>query len=127
MTIAYWCVLTAMMLPYVFIVIAKAGAENMNNRTPQIALENLQGWQKRAYWAQKNAFEAFPPFAAAVIIAHQLQVPRDLLDPIAVGFILCRVLHGVFYITDKPSLRSLAWLGGILCVISLFMLSSRLG
>ena len=44
-----------------------------DNRAPRAGIEQLTPRQQRAYWAHLNAFEAFPPFAAAVIIP-----PRSL-------------------------------------------------
>ncbi|MBT4963646.1 MAG: hypothetical protein HOI53_03795 [Francisellaceae bacterium] len=124
MTYAYWCVLIAIIMPYVFTITAKAGARNFDNNNPRAFLENLQGWRRRAHWAQQNAFEAFAPFGVAVIIAHQHLVAQDLLNKIAISFVICRLLHGIFYISDKSCLRSLSWLGGMICVVSLFILSS---
>ena len=62
MTCALWCVLAAMFLPYLWVGFAKSGG--FDNAAPRETLEHLEGWRKRADWAQKNAFEAFPPFAA---------------------------------------------------------------
>ena len=121
MTIAYWCVFFAFILPYVFTVAAKAKADNFDNRTPRVMMSNLSGWRQRAHWAQLNSFEAFPPFAASVIIAHLTEVPQTALNQLAIGFIIFRALYGMFYIMDKPGLRSLAWFGGIACVAALFV------
>lgn len=121
MSVAYWCVFIAFILPYVFTVTAKAGAENFDNRAPRVMLSHLTGWRQRAHWTQLNSFEAFPPFAASVIIAHLMEVPQTALNQLAIGFIIFRILYGIFYITDKPGLRSLAWFGGFLCVCGLFV------
>ncbi|MFS8136636.1 MAG: MAPEG family protein, partial [Thermomonas sp.] len=75
MSIAYWCILIAAALPYLWVSLAKAGGERYNNSDPR-------GWQakqenprsKRAYAAQLNAFEAFPAFAASVLMAQFAQV-----------------------------------------------------
>ena len=122
MSIANWCIFIAMWLPYVFTIIAKAGAPGMNNREPRQALAKLEGWRKRANWAQMNAFEAFAPFATAVIVA-QLKVGtvQANIDNLAIAFIFCRTLHGAFYIVNWSALRSLAWFGGIACVVAIFL------
>ena len=77
--------------------------------------------QQRAYWAQLNAFEAFPLFAAAVIIAHLARAPQTWVDGLAVAFIAFRIIYTLAYIYDKPLVRSLVWTGGLLCVIGLFV------
>jgi uncharacterized MAPEG superfamily protein len=67
-----------------------------------------------------NAFEAFPLFAAAVIVAHLTQAEQSLIDRLAVAFVLCRAGYTLAYIYDRPTLRSLFWTGGLACVIGLF-------
>lgn len=124
MTIAYWCVLVAGLLPYVFTVLAKAGP-GYTNRRPREYLEAVLGWRKRAHYVQVNSFEAFPFFAAGVIIAQRTFVHQTTLDILALVFILSRILYGVFYITDKPTPRSLVWFVGFCCCIGLFLVSAR--
>lgn len=123
MTIAYWCVLAAALLPYVFTLVAKSGAR-YNNHAPREFLEKREGYHKRAHWVQLNSFEAFPPFAAAVIIASLAEAAQNSIDMLAIAFIICRVLYGIAYVTDKPSLRSLIWMAGLACVIGLFAISA---
>ena len=123
MTTAYSCVFVAFLLPYFWIVAAKFKAPGMNNQAPRAALAKLEGWQQRAYWAHQNGFEAFPPFAAAVIIAHQLQMAQNTLDTVAIVFVLCRMLHAMFYIANWSALRSLVWFVGFGCVIGIFVVA----
>ena len=122
MSLAYWCILIAALLPYPIVVLAKAG-NTYDNRAPREQLSQAQGYKKRANWAQLNAFEAFPPFAASVIIAQQLHAAQPTIDNLALTFIAMRVLHAVFYVADKPILRSLVWAGGFSCVIGLFLIA----
>ena len=122
MTFAYWCVVLAMFLPLVWVGIAKANAPGYDNDRPREWLEHLRGKAQRANWAQQNAYEAFPPFAAAVIIANLTGNDLFTIDILAGVFILCRVAHGVFYIGDKSMLRSLVWLGGFGCTVALFLI-----
>ena len=124
MSIADGCILVAAILPYLWVIVAKAG-KNYNNAAPRPQLEQSTGYRKRAYWAQLNAFEAFPPFAAAVIVAQLQHVAPLTLDKIALGFIGVRILHGIFYLLDWAALRSLAWLSGFLLIISLFVLAAN--
>jgi uncharacterized MAPEG superfamily protein len=120
MTTAYWCILAAAILPLLWAGASKSRSA-YDNRAPRAYLANLEGWRQRANWAQQNAWEAFAPFAAAVIIAHVRGVPQTTIDGIALAFIGARVLHGLLYITDRPTLRSLAWLAGFACVVALFL------
>lgn len=122
MTIAYWCVLAAAMLPFLFTGIAKFSGPGFSNRRPRDFQTGLTGFRQRAHWAHLNSLEAFPPFAAAVIIAHQLAADRAWLDGLALAFIALRLVYGALYIADKPTLRSLAWLGALLCWVWMFVL-----
>jgi uncharacterized MAPEG superfamily protein len=121
MTIAYWCVLIAAYLPILWTAIAKSGHFGRQaNHTPRDYLENLSGWRKRAHWAQLNGFEAFPPFAAAVIIAQVRHLPQLQVDRLSVAFVILRLMHGALYVTGQASLRSVVWFASVACVVALF-------
>lgn len=124
MTIAYWCVLAAIMTPYIWSIVAKQSAPKFDNSKPREWLGNLDGRGARANWAQQNNFEALPGFIAAVIIAHLAQAPQFWIDLLALNFVVLRVFYGVLYIADKPSLRSLVWILAIACVVGLFVISA---
>lgn len=123
MSIAYWCVLAAAAFPYIFTLLAKSSGR-YNNFAPREFLDKQEGYHKRAHWVQLNSFEAFPAFAAAIIIAHLQQVSQNTIDLLAVIFIVARVLYGITYVTNKATMRSLVWGIGFACVIALFVLSS---
>ena len=122
MTIAYWCVVFAIFLPLIWVGIAKANGTGYDNSKPREWLAKQQGKAQRANWAQQNAYEAFPPFAAGVIIAHLTGTPQNVIDTLAVRFIVARIAHGMLYINDKHMLRSLVWLVGFGATIALFLL-----
>jgi uncharacterized MAPEG superfamily protein len=121
MTIAYWCVVFAIFLPLIWVGIAKANGTGYDNSKPREWLARQQGRAQRANWAQQNAYEAFPPFAAGVIIAHLTNTPQNVIDTLAVIFIVARIAHGILYINDKHMLRSLVWLVGFGATIALFL------
>ena len=121
MTIAFWCVLVAGFLPYFGTLTAKIGGDSFDNRNPRDWLDAQSGFRKRANAAQHNSFEAFPFFAAAVIIAHVAGAPQGRIDLFAVVFILARLFYIAFYLADKATLRSLAWFVGIGSVVALFL------
>jgi uncharacterized MAPEG superfamily protein len=121
MTTAYWCVLIAALLPILWAGAAKAGARGYNNARPREYLGALSGWPSRANFAQQNSHEAFPPFAAGVIIAHLCNAPQPTVDALALTFIAARVVYGFCYVADLAGLRSLVWLLGFACVAGLFV------
>lgn len=120
MTIAYCCILIAALLPYVWTVVAKSSAPRFDNRDPRGWLARQENPRvHRANSAQLNAFEAFAPFAAGVLMAQLAGVDPQRIAWLAVAFVVFRVLHGVLYITGTHLLRSLVWFGGIACVVAL--------
>ena len=123
MTIALWCVLAGMFTPIFATASAKLG-RRFDNRHPREDLAALRGWRARANAAQLNGFEAFPPFAAAVIIATMQHAPQARLDALAVAWVLLRLVYLGFYVADLAVLRSLTWVAGIACVVAMFVLSA---
>ena len=121
MTIAYWCILIAALLPYAWAFVAK--------RSPRYDNRDPRGWlakqdnprMQRANSAHLNAFEAFAPFAAGVLMAQFAGVEARSITLLALVFVACRILHGVFYISNVHVLRSLCWLGGFACVLWLMV------
>ena len=120
LSVAYWCVLIAALMPYAWTAIAKASGERYNNRDPRAWLARQDNPRvHRANAAQLNAFEAFAPFAAGVVLAQLAGVDAGRIAVPALAFVAFRVLHGVFYIANQHGMRSLAWFGGFACVLLL--------
>src|SRR5258708_13651230 len=84
MTIAYWMLIAAVMMPYLTIALAKS-AGGVDNRAPRPSLESLSGWRQRADWAHRNHFEAFPAFAAAVFVAELTHAPQSRIDQLGIS------------------------------------------
>ncbi len=121
MSIAYWCVLIAAVLPYLWVTFAKTGP-NYDNRDPRAWMAKQDNPRAhRAYNAQLNSYEAFAPFAAGVLMAQFAGVDLQRITWLAVAFVVFRVLHGIFYIANVHAMRSLAWFGGYGCVIALMV------
>jgi uncharacterized MAPEG superfamily protein len=118
MTIAFWCVLVAALLPYVPVSLA---SRFLDPKTPRKGVANLEGLPARAYAAHLNAFEAFPPFAAAVIISHVVEGASGLVNGLAVLFIVARLAHMGFYLSDRQPLRSASFTVGLIVVIVIFV------
>jgi uncharacterized MAPEG superfamily protein len=127
MTLAYWMLLVAIVLPYAFTGFAKfqGGFGPKENHNPREFLANLDGARKRAHWAQLNSFEVTPPFAAALIVAHQIgAAAQGTIDALAIAFVVSRVLYGICYIADWASVRSLVWFAGMIAIVALFIVSA---
>jgi len=122
MTIAYYCVIVAILLPTLTVGLAKFSSRFLpkDNHNPREFLAKLTGWRQRAVWAQENTFESIPAFMAAVIIAHQIGGDQQTIDTLAVSYIVLRIIYNVLYIADKALLRTLVWTAALACVLGLF-------
>jgi uncharacterized MAPEG superfamily protein len=120
MSLAYWCVLIAGVLPVLTVSLAKWGVRDYDNAAPRAWMDKLSGHRRRADYAHRNHFEAFPFFAAAVLVAEQLHGAQAAINALALAFIVIRIVYTVLYLRNLPTLRSGAWLLGYLCVLALF-------
>lgn len=121
MPLAYWCVLIAALLPIVWVSYSKMGVQS-DNQYPREEYEDLPPAKRRAYAAHQNAYENFPFFAAAVIIALTMGAPASTVGTLALLYIAVRIAHGVLYIMNKSTLRSAAYGVGLLLNIAIFVL-----
>ncbi len=122
MTTAYWCVLVAGLMPFLFTGIAKVSGRGFDNRDPRSWQARLSGMPQRAHAAHLNSFEALPLFAAAVIIAHLGGAEQARIDGLALAFIALRLGFGVCYLADWATLRSLVWVAALGCCVGLFFI-----
>jgi uncharacterized MAPEG superfamily protein len=122
MHFSYWMVLAAALMPYLTVGGAK-GQKGYDNNRPRSYMARLEGWRARANWAHQNHFEAFPAFAAAIIIAQLKGTPQHVIDLLAGIFILARIAYTAAYLGNQASLRSLIWFLGMVCTIALFVVS----
>ena len=116
LTVAYWSVLVAALLPFVCAGLAKWGAFSKprreggyDNHEPRAWMARQGGWRARANAAQANSFEALPFYMGAVIIAHQLGAYQTRLDVLAFLYIVLRLMYILLYVADLPTPRSLVW------------------
>ena len=120
MIIAYACLLFMGLFPYVAAGIAKKGFEGYDNSMPRQWLAMQTGFRARANAAQANLFESLPLFFAAVIIAQIANAPQVRIDLLALGFVAARIAYLVCYLANWPTARSIVWLLGLICVVTLF-------
>ncbi|MEI7532502.1 MAG: MAPEG family protein [Betaproteobacteria bacterium] len=121
---ALWCVLIAGLLPYLGTMFAKWGFKRFDNNDPRAWLASQTGFRARGNAAQANSFEAFPLFAAGVIVAMMLHGNPRYIDLIASVFVLARIFFIICYVTNKASLRSLFWMIGISSSVALFIVAA---
>lgn len=99
--------------------------DNHNPRAQQAA---LTGMGSRVVAAQKNAWEALLVFAVVTLIAVASQVDLDSLKVPAYLFLVARILHPIFYVTNLAMPRSLAFaIGWFSCVYIFWQAYSAFG
>ncbi|RZL66473.1 MAG: glutathione metabolism protein [Variovorax sp.] len=110
LSLAYWCVLIAALLPYFAAWVGKAGSFGpRDNVQPRDWSNQQSGWRARALAAQANGFEGLPFFIGAVVIAHQLGAAQGVLDALAASYVLLRIVYTVLYIRGMGTARSAVW------------------
>lgn len=129
MTIPFWCLFVAVLLPYVWFSFAapfKAAqfGKALDTHTPRLQDPALLGRAARAQGAHQNSLEALTYFGPAVIVAHLTQANTSWSARLAILFIVCRVIHGVVYLSDRPPVRTLFFALGLFASIGLFILAA---
>jgi uncharacterized MAPEG superfamily protein len=120
-TIADLCLLAAFMLTHVSVTPAKLdGRRDYDNANPRNPGFYTPGLRARALGAHQNGFEAFPFFAAAVILAEMRAAPQATVNALAVAFIVVRIVYVLMYLTNRPSARSAVWAIGLVCNLAIF-------
>jgi uncharacterized MAPEG superfamily protein len=123
MTIADYCLFVAAILPILTIGIAKYSArrtyDNANPRNPEFYRHPFRA---RVLGAHSNGLEAFPFFAAAVLLAEFRHVPQVRLDELALAFVALRIVYVGVYLSNLASARSIVWALALACNIWIFFL-----
>ncbi|MCU0925154.1 MAG: MAPEG family protein [Hydrogenophaga sp.] len=129
LTVAYWSLLVAALLPIACASLAKWGMlgkprreGGYDNHNPRDWLARQGDWRARANAAQANSFEALPLFMAAVIVAHQVGANQMRLDLLAFLFVVLRVVYVMLYVADLATARSLIWTLALVVNIALFFI-----
>lgn len=120
MTLASTCIAIAAILPIVCAGLSKWGLRGYDNRDPRGWAQALTGHRKRANAAQANSWEAFPVFAAGVLVAQQAGAAQATVDTMATAFIVARIAYIALYIADLAALRSVVWIVGFALSLGLY-------
>jgi uncharacterized MAPEG superfamily protein len=121
MTIAELCLLACVILTIASVMPAKIiGRREYDNGNPRDPRFYTQGKRARALGAHLNGFEAFPFFAASVILAEMRGVPQPTVNALAVAFVAVRIVYVLLYLGDRPTLRSAVWSIGFVCNLAIF-------
>ena len=72
-----------------------------------------------------NAWEALIIYAPCVLFAHFAAPESTLAPKLSLVWLGFRVLHPVFYIADKPPVRSLCFAVALLAAFALFLVGGH--
>ncbi len=126
MSVVLWCLVVAVVIPYVlagvggYLRVKQFGT--LDNRNPREQAQQATGAAARAVAAQQNAWEALAVFTAAVVSAFVTEANPATASTLALAWVGFRVLHAAFYLADLATLRSLVFIGGMVCAIWLLVL-----
>jgi uncharacterized MAPEG superfamily protein len=106
---------------------AKEG-RGYDNKDPRAQQARLEGWGRRANSAHLNAFEAFPPFAAGVMLCSGVMLCYVThtnpmwTTALAVTHAAARLVYPMLYIAGIDKLRSLVWMAGFVASFGLLVM-----
>src|ERR1700742_2863845 len=128
MTAAEWCVFGTLLLYLLTIASIKwIGFRRFDNAKPRAPGFYEDPIASRALGAHQNGIEAFPFFAFAVLLAEFRAAPQNLINELAVLFLIVLSAYVFPYLGDRPTLRSILWNVGFLINVGIFFLPAVRG
>ena len=123
MTVAEFCIFGVVAIYLLTIAPVKwIGFRHFDNSKPRDPAFYEDAIRARALGAHQNGIEAFPFFAAAVLLAEFRAAPQYLINELAVLFLIVRVAYVLTYIGNRPTLRSILWAIGFVINVAIFFL-----
>ena len=123
MTLAEWCIFGTVLLYLLTIAPIKwIGFRSFDNAKPRDPAFFDDPIRTRALGAHQNGLEAFPFFAAAVLLAEFRAGPQRLIDELAILFLIVRIAYVFTYLGNRPRLRSILWNIGFAINVAIFFL-----
>jgi uncharacterized MAPEG superfamily protein len=128
MTVAEWCIFAAVILYLLTIAAFKPiGSPRFDNSKPRDPAFFEDPLRARALGAHQNGIETFPFFAAAVLLAEFRAAPQNLINELAVLFLIVRIAYVLTYLGDRPTLRSILWSIGFAINVAIFFMPAIRG
>jgi len=123
MTLADYCIFACVAI-YLFTIapIKWIGYRDFDNSKPRDPAFYHDAIRSRALGAHQNGLEAFPFFAVAVLLAEFRGAPQNLINELAVLFVIVRIAYVFTYLGNRPRLRSILWNLGFAINVSIFFL-----
>ena len=123
MTVAEFCIFGVVAIYLLTIVPVKwFSSRPYDNSKPRDPAFYEDALRARALGAHQNGIEAFPFFAVAGLLAEFRGAPQNLINELAVLFVIVRIAYVLTYIGNRPRLRSILWNIGFTINIAIFFL-----
>jgi uncharacterized MAPEG superfamily protein len=123
MTVAEWCVFGTVLLYLLTIAPFKVtGSPQFDNSRPRDPAFYDDPIRARALGAHINGIETFPFFAVAVLLAEFRTAPQNLINELAVLFLIVRIAFVFTYLGNRPTLRSILWNIGFAINVAIFFM-----
>jgi len=125
MEVAISCLVIAALLHVISkipVAVAMSRQGQYDNKHPRVQQAGLTGFGHRALSAHQNTIEAFPLFAAGIVVALIANVDQASINALAVTFVIARLLYLLCYLCDISWLRSIIWGVGYLASLTLIAL-----
>ena len=125
MNILLICLFIAALLPYISklpVVYAQQKAGGYDNHHPRDQQATLRGFGARAVAAHQNSFESLLIFGIAVLAAIATHTITPFIQNLAMLYIISRVVYHILYLMNIATLRTLIWLLGLLCSLTILFL-----
>ena len=123
MTTPFMCLFIMIVLVYVIagigVYFRSQQLGSIDAEHPRVQALELRDVAARAYAAHQNAWEALAVFTVAVVVNHLAGADPGLAATTSVVFLVARVGHAAAYIANKPILRTLSFLVGIVSCVTL--------
>jgi uncharacterized MAPEG superfamily protein len=128
MTVAEWCVFGTLILYLLTIAPVKwIGFRRFDNTKPRDPAFYDDPIAARALGAHLNGIEAFPFFAAAVLLAEFRAGPQRFINEMAVLFLIVRIAYVFTYLGNRPMLRMILWGIGFAINLGIFFMPAIRG
>jgi uncharacterized MAPEG superfamily protein len=123
MTIADTCIFASLVLVLLTIAPVKwLGIRSFDNAMPRDPKFYDDPLRARAWGAHQNGIESFPFFAVAVLLAEFRDAPQNLVNELALLFVIVRIAYVLTYLGNRPTLRSILWVIGFAINVGIFFL-----
>jgi uncharacterized MAPEG superfamily protein len=98
------------------------GSPQFDNSRPRDPAFYDDPIRARALGAHINGIETFPFFAVAVLLAEFRTAPQNLINELAVLFLIVRIAFVFTYLGNRPTLRSILWNIGFAINVAIFFM-----